>query len=45
VGQADGFAVGVGLRFERFDLGLAKSLAGSIAAEREPVHVSFSIVF
>lgn len=45
VGQADGFAVGFGLRFERFDLGLAKSLAGSIAGEREPVHVSFGIVF
>jgi len=45
VGQADGFAVGIGLRLERFDLGLAKSLAGSIAGGREPVHVSFGIVF
>ena len=45
VGQADGLAVGVGLRYERFDIGLAKSLAGSITGESEPVHVSFGIVF
>jgi hypothetical protein len=44
VGQADGFAVGVGLRYERFELGLAKNLAGSITGESEPVHVSFGLV-
>jgi len=45
VGQADGVAIGVGLRYERFRLGLAKNLAGSITGESEPVHVSFGIVF
>jgi hypothetical protein len=45
VGQADGMAIGLGLRYERFDLGLAKNLAGSITGESEPVHVSFGIVF
>ncbi len=45
VGQADGMAIGVGLRYERFELGLAKNLAGSITGESEPVHVSFGIGF
>ena len=45
VGQADGMAIGVGLRYERFELGLAKNLAGSITGESEPVHVSFGILF
>lgn len=45
VGQADGFAVGVGLRYERFDIGLAKNLAGSITGETEPIHVSFGLAF
>jgi len=45
VGQADGVAIGVGLRYERFEIGLAKNLAGSITGESEPVHVSFGIVF
>jgi hypothetical protein len=45
VGQADGFAVGVGLRYERFELGLGKNLAGSITGDSEPVHVSFGLVF
>jgi hypothetical protein len=45
VGQADGVAIGMGLRYERFELGLAKSLAGSITGESEPVHVSFGILF
>lgn len=45
VGQADGVAIGLGLRYERFDIGLAKNLAGSITGESEPVHVSFGIVF
>ena len=45
VGQADGVAIGVGLRYERFELGLAKNLAGSITGESEPIHVSFGIVF
>jgi len=45
VGQADGFAVGVGLRYEKFELGLGKNLAGSITGDSEPIHVSFGIVF
>jgi hypothetical protein len=44
--QEDGARVGLGLRFERFDLAIAKSLAVStVTGETEPVHISFSIVF
>jgi hypothetical protein len=44
--QGDGARVGLGLRYERFELALAKSLAVStLTGETEPVHVSFSIGF
>ncbi len=43
IAQSDGFAVGVGLRYQRFELGLAKNLAGSITGESEPVFVSFAL--
>ena len=43
--QEDGWRVGLGLRYERFDLSIAKSLTVStITEETEPVHVTFSIV-
>jgi len=42
--QEDGARVGLGLRYERFDLAIAKSLAVStLTGETEPVHVTFSI--
>lgn len=43
--QVDGAAVGVGLRYTRFDLSIAKSLAANIADVNEPVHVTFGLVF
>jgi hypothetical protein len=44
--QEDGGRVGLGLRYERFDLSIAKSLAISvITGKTEPIHVSFSIAF
>ncbi|NNM35364.1 MAG: hypothetical protein HKO53_19975 [Gemmatimonadetes bacterium] len=44
--QTDGAAVGVGFRFDRFDLNLAKSLTRSmITGESEPIHVTFGVVF
>ena len=44
--QEDGARVGLGFRFERFDLSIAKSLAVStLTGETEPVHVTFSIRF
>ena len=43
--QVDGAAVGVGLSYDRFDLGVAKSLASNIADETEPVHVTFGLRF
>lgn len=43
--QSDGFAVGVGIRYQRFELGLAKNLAGSITGETEPIFVSFGLNF
>ena len=43
--QLDGAAVGVGLRYQRFDLGVAKSLASNITGAAEPVHVTFGLLF
>ncbi len=44
--QEDGGRVGLGLRYERFDLSIAKSLAvPTLTGETEPVHVTFSIRF
>jgi hypothetical protein len=44
--QEAGARVGLGLRYERFDLAIAKSLAVStLTGETEPVHVTFSILF
>lgn len=40
-----GAAVGVGVRYERFDLSLAKSLATSITGESEPVHITMALLF
>ncbi len=46
IDQEDGVRVGLGLRYQRFELGIAKSLAASILmGETEPVHVTFSIGF
>ena len=42
--QLDGAAVGVGLRYDRFDVGVAKSLAATITEESEPVHVTFGLI-
>jgi hypothetical protein len=45
-GQSAGASVGFGLRYERFELGLAKRLSGAaLSSESEPVHVSFGVVF
>lgn len=44
--QVDGGAVGLGLRYDSFDLSLAKSLAQApLAVDEEPIHVSFGFVF
>jgi len=45
-GQSAGASVGLGVRYQRFDLGVAKRLAGSsLTGEAEPVHISFGVVF
>jgi hypothetical protein len=42
----DAARVGLGIRYEAFDLSIAKSLAVSgLTGETEPVHVTFSIAF
>lgn len=42
----EGARVGLGLRYERFELAIAKSLAVStVTGETEPVHVTLSILF
>ena len=42
----DGARVGLGIRYERLDMSIAKSLAvSSVTGETEPVHVTFSIGF
>lgn len=44
--HTDGAAVGIGLHYQRFELGIAKSLASSaISGETEPVHVTFGVGF
>lgn len=44
--QTNGASVGVGFRFDRFDLHLAKSLARSLlTGETEPVHLTFGVAF
>ena len=46
VTQVDGGAVGLGLRYQSFDLAIAKSLAQApLAGDDEPIHVSFGFVF
>lgn len=44
--QVDGAAVGVGLRYDRIDLGIAKSLAtNTITGETEPVYLTLGVLF
>ncbi len=44
--QTDGAAVGVGFRFDRFDLNLAKSLTRSmVTGEGQPIHVTLGVQF
>ena len=44
--QEDGARVGLGFRYEAFELSIAKSLAiAPLTGETEPVHVTFSIIF
>ncbi len=40
-----GASVGLGLQYDRFEVAMAKSLAGTISEASEPVHVSFGVVF
>lgn len=44
--QLDGAAIGFGLRYERFELGIARSLArGGPLLDQEPVHLTLGFVF
>ncbi|MDT8342428.1 MAG: PorV/PorQ family protein [Longimicrobiales bacterium] len=44
--QVDGAGVGLGIRFESFDLGISKSLASTtLAGETDPVNVTFGYLF
>jgi hypothetical protein len=44
--QVDGAGVGVGLRYDRLELGIGKSLASTaLSGEAEPVHVTLGFVF
>ena len=43
--EADETAVGLGLRYERFELALARTFTPSILEGKEPVYVSFGIRF
>ena len=44
--QVDGAGVGVALRYDRFELGLGKSLASSpLVGESEPVHLTLGVLF
>ncbi|MEJ2540070.1 MAG: hypothetical protein P8188_08890 [Gemmatimonadota bacterium] len=44
--QLDGAGVGVGVRYDRFDLGISKSLAsGGLVVQNEPIHFGLGFVF
>ncbi|NIP59851.1 MAG: hypothetical protein GWM92_03695, partial [Gemmatimonadetes bacterium] len=44
-GLNQGAAVGVGVRYERFDLDLAKSLArSSLTGDSQPVHLTLALL-
>lgn len=44
--QTDGAAIGLGLRFDRFDLGIARSLAAAdIGQESEPFYLTLGLAF
>jgi len=43
--EADEIAFGAGLRFQRFELALARSFTSSILEGSEPVYVSFAVLF
>jgi len=44
--QTEGGAVGLGLRYERFDLGIARSVGGrSLGPESEPVYLTLGVRF
>jgi hypothetical protein len=44
--QVNGAAVGAGIRYQSFDVAIAKSLADSgLEGDSEPVHITFSVLF
>ncbi len=46
LGEAAGASVGLGIRYQQFDLGVAKRIAESwLTGEAEPVHISLGVVF
>jgi hypothetical protein len=46
VEQVNGAAVGAGLRYQSFDVAIAKSLADSgLEGDTEPVHITFAVLF
>ncbi len=46
VEQVNGAAVGAGLRYQSFDVAIAKSLADSgLEGDSEPIHVTFAVLF
>ena len=44
-GRNAGAAVGLGLRYERFDVGIAKSFVDPSAIDRDPYQISFAVSF
>lgn len=45
-GQSAGASVGLGVRYQQFDLAVAKRLSGSsLTGESEPIHISFGVAF
>jgi len=46
VGRGAGASVGLGIRYDRFELGIAKRLSAStVSGEAEPVHITFGVTF
>ena len=45
-GQPAGVAVGLGLKYQQFEVGIAKALSStSLSDQTEPVHITFGVLF
>jgi hypothetical protein len=44
-GRASGAGVGIGLRYDRFELGIARSFVGAAGGGQDPFQITFAVGF